>query len=348
MSSELYVKRAIQDVETELGLVDKILPTKATTPMTAGYGPELDQSPELDPRRANYFQGVIGVLRWACELGQIDILVAVLMLSRYLVNPREGHLQQVFHIYGYLKKHKRSTMVFDDSEPSFDPKCFRKCDWSKFYPNAEDLIPPNMPEPRGKEVSMTCFVDADHAGCRVTRRSHTGIVIFVNQAPIVWFSKRQNTVETSIFGSEFVALKIAIDQVEGLRYKLRMMGVPLTRPTSLFCDNKSAVQKSSVPESVLKKKHNAIAYHRLRRRNHQYCKRGWGNEHLQYSHKAATRATLAEDGIISIVVRRKSISQNGRCLPPKKHTTGIVMSTKKRTVSRRVYKIGTTWRYWKE
>jgi hypothetical protein len=91
-----------------------------------------------------------------------------------------------------------------------------------------------MPEPRGKEVSMMCFVNADHAGWRVTRRSHTtGIISFVNRAPIVWFSKQQNTVETSTFGSEFVALKIAINQVKGLRYKLRMMGVPLTGPADV-------------------------------------------------------------------------------------------------------------------
>jgi hypothetical protein len=264
MSSEVYVKRAITDVETELALVDKILPTKVTTPMSAGYRPELDQSAELDPRRASYFQGVIGVLRWACELGRVDILVPVSMLSRYLANPREGHLQQVFHIFGYLKRHERSTMVFDDTEPSFNPARFRECDWSEFYPDAEDALPPNMPEPRGKEVSTTCFVDADHAGCRTTRRSHTGIVLFVNRAPIVWYSKRQNTVETSTFGSEFVAMRIAIDQVEGLRYKLRMMGVPLAGPTALFCDNESVVRNSSAPESVLKKKHNAIAYHRTR------------------------------------------------------------------------------------
>jgi hypothetical protein len=68
---------------------------------------------------------------------------------------------------------------------------------------------------------MSCFVDADHAGCRVTRRSHTGIIIFVNRAPILWYSKRQNTVESSTFGSEFVAMRIAIEMIECLRYKLR-------------------------------------------------------------------------------------------------------------------------------
>jgi hypothetical protein len=62
MSSEGYVKQAIPDVETELSLTDKTLPTKVTTPLLTGYRPELDQSIELDPRHASYYQGVIGVL----------------------------------------------------------------------------------------------------------------------------------------------------------------------------------------------------------------------------------------------------------------------------------------------
>jgi hypothetical protein len=77
----------------------------------------------------------------------------------------------------------------------------------------------------------------------------------------MWYSKHQNT---STFGSEFCAMKTAIDMVEGLRYKLRMMGIPLAGPTSIFCDNESVVKNSTVPESTLKKRHNAIAYHRAR------------------------------------------------------------------------------------
>ena len=86
----------------------------------------------------------------------------------------------------------------------------------------------------------------------------------VNRAPILWYSKRQNTVETSTFGSEYVALKTAVEMLEGLRYKLRMMGVPLDGPADLFCDNESVVTNTTKPESTLKKRHNAIAYHRCR------------------------------------------------------------------------------------
>ena len=191
-------------------------------------------------------------------------MVPVTLLSRYLASPREGHLEQVLHIFAYLKVSNRSSLVFDDTAPVFDESRFAKADWSSFYPDAEDEKPPNMPDARGNPVSTSCYVDADHAGCRLTRRSHTGILIFLQRAPIIWYSKRQNTVETSSFGSEFCAMKTAIEQIEALRYKLRMMGVPLDGETSVFCDNESVFKNASLPESTLKKKHNAVAYHRTR------------------------------------------------------------------------------------
>jgi hypothetical protein len=249
-------------VETELEKVGKALPTKVTTPTTADYRPELDQSKELGPDQATYFAGLIGVLRWCIELGQVDIIVEVSLLSRFLACPREGHMQQAFHVFGYLKKHARSRMVFDEMEPAIDQSRFRVVDWSEFYPDAVEAIPQDAPEPRGVSVVTSCFVDSDHAGCRLTRRSHTGVIIFVNNAPILWHSKRQNTVESSTFGSEFVALRMAVDMIEGLWYKLRMMGIPLDGSTSVFCDNEGVVKNTTAPESPLKKKHVAICYHR--------------------------------------------------------------------------------------
>ena len=80
-------------------------------------------------------------------------------------------------------------------------------------------------------------------------------------APIVWYSKRQNTVESATFGSEFVALRVCKELIVALRYKLRMFGVPIDGPTNVFCDNNGVVKNASIPESVLNKKHNAINYH---------------------------------------------------------------------------------------
>jgi Reverse transcriptase (RNA-dependent DNA polymerase) len=264
MSSETYIKRAVKEVKRTLSEVGQRLKTKSVTPMTDGYRAELDMSPELDDERTNYYQGLIGVLRWIVELGRIDIMVAVTFLSRYLASPREGHLEQAFHIFSYLDSHDRSKLVFDGAEFPVDDNRFNDSDWSQYYPDAVEAVPPNMPRPLGAPATITCYCDADHAGCRMTRRPHTGILIYVQSAPILWYSKRQNTVESSTFGSEFIAMKTAVDQVEAMRYKLRMMGVPINGPANVYCDNESVFKNCAFPESTIKKKHNAIAYHRTR------------------------------------------------------------------------------------
>jgi hypothetical protein len=83
----------------------------------------------------------------------------------------------------------------------------------------------------------------------------------MNMAPIVWFSKRQPTVESSVFGSEFIAVKNGIETCRGLRYKLIMMGVALSGPTYVYWDNMSVAHNTQWSEYVLKNKSNYICYH---------------------------------------------------------------------------------------
>ena len=86
----------------------------------------------------------------------------------------------------------------------------------------------------------------------------------INMAPIAWYSKKQGSIEGATFGSEFVALKTAMEANRALRYKLRMMGVPIDGKTYVYCDNMSVVSNTTKPESMLKKKSNSIAYHAVR------------------------------------------------------------------------------------
>ncbi len=103
-------------------------------------------------------------------------------------------------------------------------------------------------------MQINGFVDADHAGNKVTRWSHTGILLYLNCAPIIWFSKVQSTVKTSTFGSEFVAMRICTEMIEALRYKLRMFGIPIDGPANVFGDNKSVITNATIPTSTLKKR----------------------------------------------------------------------------------------------
>ena len=107
-------------------------------------------------------------------------------------------------------------------------------------------------------------MDTDHALDQVKRRSVTGILLFVHNSSIKWYSKRQNTVKTSSYGAELVALKIAIELIIKFRYKLRMMGILIKGGSQVLYDNKSVVLSTSLPSSMLKKKHNAIVYHQVR------------------------------------------------------------------------------------
>jgi len=75
-------------------------------------------------------------------------------------------------------------------------------DWTLFYPRVNEDILTNAPPARRRCAQMNVFVDANHAGNKLTRQSHTGILIYLNPAPIIWYSKVQKTVQSSTFGSE--------------------------------------------------------------------------------------------------------------------------------------------------
>ena len=155
-------------------------------------------------------------------------------------------------------------IAFDPDHPQINPNRFKKYDWEEFYKGAKEDIPPDMPSSRGLPMSISVFVDANHAGNQANRRSQTGILIFCNSAPIHWYSKSQTTVESSTFGSEFNAMRVAVEMVKALRYKLRMFGVPIEGPASVFCDNEAVYKNTVLPESTLKKKHHSISYHASR------------------------------------------------------------------------------------
>ncbi len=119
----------------------------------------------------------------------------------------------------------------------------------------------DMSKPLGKEVDVCMMCDSDHAGDKRTRCSCNDFLIFCKMALIDLVSKKQATIKTSVFGAEFNAMKHGIEKLQGLCYKLCMMGIPLTGP-SLFihADNKLQVTNLTISESTLKKKCNSICY----------------------------------------------------------------------------------------
>jgi hypothetical protein len=204
------------------------------------------------------------VLRWILELGCVDIEVEVSMMSLHLALPRVGHLKEIYQIFAYLKAHSNTKMVFNPTSATPDMSLFERQDWSYSPYGCEGFnkeLPGNMPNSYGPSMTMRVFVDADHAGDLNPQRSQTGLIVFLNGAPIYWSSKKQTSCETSMFGSEFVAMKQATEYIHGLRYKLRMMGITVDKPAFVFGDNQLVLANTTAPGSTLKKKSIVIAYH---------------------------------------------------------------------------------------
>jgi hypothetical protein len=131
---------------------------------------------------------LIGILWWASELGRLDIFIEVSQLSQHQALPRRGQLEAVYHINAYLNKHDNGARRFDPKTPDIDERVFiSSADWRDLNGDVCKELPPNMPEPEGKRVNISCFIDANHAE-NVTRRMHTGIIIYVQNAPVIWFS----------------------------------------------------------------------------------------------------------------------------------------------------------------
>ena len=206
-------------------------------------------------------------MQWAVEIGRVEILTELSLLSAYQASPREGHLERLINIFAYIKKKPKVTLYFDPTPARLDKRMFQGNPAEQFrehYREAKEEVPYRMPRPQGQQVHMTAFVDALHAANKVNRRSHTGFIIFLNRAPIIWYSKRQNTVESSTFSSKFIVMKACMESITAMRSKLRMFGVPLDGPADVLCDNQSVINNTSKIESVLNKKHSAVAYHAVR------------------------------------------------------------------------------------
>ena len=172
-----------------------------------GYEAIMDTYKDLDPAEASYFQSIIGVMRWMAEIGRIGIATEVSLLSSHLDYPQYGHIEVAFHVIAYLKQKHNSRLVFYPTYTKIDEIIFKDCDWKDFYWDAEEAIPPNVSKPRGKDIDLQDAFYSDHAEDKETIWLRTGYLIFCNMYLVDWMSKKQPTIETSIFGAEFVALK---------------------------------------------------------------------------------------------------------------------------------------------
>ena len=262
MSPTRYIERMAKNYEVMFGSKPS---QRYQSPLEKGDHPELDTSDFLDVDGIKKYQSLIGAIQWAVSIGRFDVSTAVMTLSSFRANPRVGHLERAKRIVGYLTKMKYAAIKFRTSEPDMSIYGEEHYDWERtVYKGAREVIPTDAPEPRGAPVTIIKFVDANLMHNVITGHSVTGTLTLVNKTVLDWYSKKQATVETATYGSEFVAARTATEQMIDLRVTLRYLGANLRQVSYLFGDNQSVVKSSSIPHAKLHKRHVLLSFHRVR------------------------------------------------------------------------------------
>ena len=118
--------------------------------------------------------------------------------------------------------------------------------------------------PLRKPVILTCYVDANLMHCMLTGRSVASMIYFINGTTTDTFSKKQSTVETTTYGSKFVAAKTCVEQVIDIQTILRYLGVPTIEHSEMFGDNNAVVSSSMDFDGNLHKRHIVLSFHCVR------------------------------------------------------------------------------------
>ena len=180
-------------------------------------------------------------------------------------------MTQALYIFGYLKKKSNKRIIVDSREPIvvqngteglIDIDLGEKL--SEHYLDAKEKINKKLPDPLLDKLAITAYVDSNYAHNKATCQSMTGLIIFIGRMPVFCIAKRQGAIETSTYRTKFIAMKRVVEKMISVRYMLHYLGVKVTKPTNILRDKRSIILNSTVPSSLLKKKHIAIAYHKTR------------------------------------------------------------------------------------
>ena len=189
-----YVEKIIESYEKPF--VEK--PKKAKTPLVGGNHPESDTSDFRDQDQIKQYQTIVGQLIWLSGLGRFDIAVHVMTMSRFRKQPRIGHLERLKKIVGYLANFPHGALRFRLHEPDYSVLPHKEYDWQRtVYGGAKEEIQHDIPDPKGKHVTTTTYVDANLHHDQVTGKAITACLHIVIATPSHWYTRRQAIVETA-------------------------------------------------------------------------------------------------------------------------------------------------------
>jgi hypothetical protein len=187
-------------------------------------------------------------------------------MSRFQTALRKGHLLLLGNVFGYLRKYPDRAIRFKTSTPEYEHQfTVKENDWERtVYGEPVEELPEDMPEPKGKPVRQSAMFDANLQHDLITGRLAMGMFHMVQNMVVHFSSKRQSTVKTATYATEFIAGRTCLDEAIAIRYELRMLGAPLDGPVWMFSNNKSMIDSVLEPSGRLAKRHLILSWHRLR------------------------------------------------------------------------------------
>ena len=166
---------------------------KYRSPLQKRDHPELDMTPFLDEERKMTYQSLIGCEQWKISIGRFDTHIAFMSMLRYCNAPREGYLERVKRIYGYLCRFWHLKIRFQVDKPDYsNVPPIQDYDWGHIvYGKHEEDIAENLPDPLGKGIVLTHYFHASLMYDILSGKAVTGVCAFYNKTPIDWYYKQQ-------------------------------------------------------------------------------------------------------------------------------------------------------------
>jgi hypothetical protein len=239
---------------------------KHRSPLVKGDHPELDTSEFLDQDGIDIYQSLVGAMQWAISIGRWDIRSAVMTLSSFRAQPRQGHLEWIQRIYGFLCwfRHFKLRFRVDELDYSGIPE-MPDYDWEhSVYGNPTEDVPADAPPPLGKQIILSHYFDANLMYGVLSGKAVTGVVHFYNKTPVDWYCKKQSTTEMATYGSRFLACQTNFEQIIDHCQYVWYLGAPVYEKDYAWGDNDAMINSATIPDAKLHKRHNILSFHFVR------------------------------------------------------------------------------------
>ena len=231
-----------------------------------GDHPELNVSAFLNDEDTQIYQSLVGSLQqWAVTHGRFDVNTAVMSMSSFCAQLRQGHLNRLSRIIAYPCKYRHFKICSCTEEPDFLWLKDNKQNWSNpVYGKPTEDKPKDAPKPLSKLVHLISYFDANLMHDVLSGKAVTGILHFSNKTPVAWYCKKQNLSECATYSAKYLSYRTCIKQIVDLGNTLRYLGLNLQDKCYVSGDNKSMINSSTVPYARLHKQNNILSYHYVR------------------------------------------------------------------------------------